>query len=239
MNVTSISIKLIKRYFQVAVCFTLIFVIVLQSSCVSYKKRPERLFREVIDKGLTFDAGIVPGYPFDGQKWDTIVKGRVLWAKFLYDKGIIRNIIFSGAAVYSPYYEAIIMGLYAEAIGIPANHIFYDTLAQHSTENIFYAYQIARKQGFKNLALVTDPVQSSLTKRFTKRRFGTKIYHIPFLSDTLIKLNHVNPVIDPSSAFKKNFVSIKDEEKKFRRFRGTLGAFIPWTDKKKKKESKL
>ncbi|MBK7099998.1 MAG: YdcF family protein [Sphingobacteriales bacterium] len=230
---------LIKNHFQVVIYFLLIFVFVSQSSCVSYKKRPARLYKEVIDSGLTFDAGIVPGYPFDGHKWDTIVKGRVLWAKYLYDKGIIRNIIFSGAAVYSPYYEAIIMGLYGEALGIPANHIFYDTLARHSTENIFYAYQLVRKQGFKSLALVTDPVQSSLTKRFTKRRFGTKIYHIPFVSDTLLKLNHVNPVIDPSSAFRKNFVSIKDEEKKLRRFRGTLGSFIPWTDKKKKRESKL
>lgn len=231
--------ELIKKHLQVVIYFLLIFVFVSQSSCISYKKRPARLFKTIIDKGLTFDAGIVPGYPFDGQKWDTIVKGRVLWAKYLYDKGIIRNIIFSGAAVYSPYYEAIIMGLYGEALGIPTNHIFYDTLAQHSTENIFYSYQIARKQGFKSLALVTDSVQSSLTKRFTKRRFETKIYHIPFLSDTLLKLNHVNPVIDPSTAFKKNFVSIKDEEKKFRRFRGTLGSFIPWTDKRKKKESKL
>ena len=153
--------ELIKKHLQVVIYFLLIFVFVSQSSCISYKKRPARLFKTIIDKGLTFDAGIVPGYPFDGQKWDTIVKGRVLWAKYLYDKGIIRNIIFSGAAVYSPYYEAIIMGLYGEALGIPTNHIFYDTLAQHSTE--------------KYILFLSDSAQARFQKSGISYRSGTII----------------------------------------------------------------
>lgn len=204
-------------------------------ACISYRKRPTRLFEDVLRSGKTFDAGIVPGIGYDGKQWDTVMKGRVLWAHHLYEMGIIKNIIFSGGAVYTPYYEAKVMGLYAQQLGIPAKHIYYDTLAEHSTENIFYSYQIAKQQGFKTLALVTDPFQSSMLKRFTRRRFATEIYHLPFMVDSLRKINHVNPLIDPSSAkFQKDFKSIEERERWFRRFRGTLGAFIPWEGKKKK-----
>lgn len=204
------------------------------SSCISYRKRPTRLYEEVLRTGRTFDAGIVPGVPFDGKHWDTVMKGRVLWAHHLYEAGIIRNLIFSGGAVYTPYTEAKIMGLYAQQLGVPSDHIFYETKAEHSTENIFYSYQIARQQGFKSIALVTDPFQSSLSRRFTRKRFGTEIYHLPFMVDTLRKLNHIDPAIDPSSALVTDFQSIKEREGWLKRLRGTFGAFIPWEGKKKK-----
>lgn len=215
-------------------CAALIFFIAAISGCISYRKRPTRLYEEVLQNGRTFDAGIVPGIGYDGQRWDTVMKGRVLWAHHLYEKGIIRNIIFSGGAVYTPYYEAKIMGLYAQQLGIPAEHIFYDTLAEHSTENIFYSYQIAKSHGFKTMALVTAPFQSSMLKGFTRRRFATEIYHLPFMVDTIRKLNHIDPVIDPFPALHQNFKSITEREGRFRRFRGTLGAFIPWEGRVRK-----
>ncbi|ULT41452.1 YdcF family protein [Niabella defluvii] len=180
----------------------------------------------MLNNNKSFDVAIVPGVPFNNE-WDSIMKGRVLWANFLYKKGIIRNIIFSGAAVYSPYYEAGIMRLYGRQLGIPETHMFCDTLAEHSTENIYYSYEMARKLGFKTVALVTDPFQSALTGRFTKRRFATSIQHIPFIVDTLRKLSDVTVEIDPSPAYKAGFISIVEREKQFKRFRGTLGALFP------------
>lgn len=207
--------------------------------CVSYRKRPAKLYNTVVTNGESFDAAIVPGIQFKDHKWDSVMKGRVLWADFLYRKGIIRNIIFSGSAVYSPYYEAKIMGLYARQLGVPEKHIFYETQAEHSTENIYYAYELARKQGFKTIALVTDPFQSSLTKGFTKRRFATKIQHIPFMVDTLRMLNDKEYTIDPAPALKADFVSITERESWFKRLRGTLGAFIPWENTKGRKAAPL
>ena len=206
----------------------IITVATFLAGCVSYRKRPSQLFNEVMASNKTFDVAIVPGVPFKNAQWDSVMKGRVLWADFLYKRGIIRNIIFSGSAVYSPYYEAKIMGLYAQQLGIPDSNIFYDTKAEHSTENIYYSYELAREKGFKTIALVTDPFQSSLTKGFTRRRFATKIQHIPFLVDTLKKLNGSDYTIDPVSAFESEFKSITERENWFKRFRGTLGAFIPW-----------
>ncbi len=235
MNVTSIAMAFSNRKVLPVITCSLVVVLLMHTACVSYRKRPAKLYEHVLKNNCSFDAGIVPGIGYDGKKWDTVMKGRVLWAHYLYSRGIIRNIIFSGGAVYTPYYESKVMGLYAQQLGVPATHIFYDTLAEHSTENIFYSYQIAKKQSFKTLALVTDPFQSSMLKGFTRRRFATEIYHLPFMVDTLRKLNYLDPVINPASAYYGvHFKSIVERESRWRRFMGTLGAFIPWEGKKKK-----
>src|SRR5690606_6081814 len=131
----------------------LLAVITLGSSCNHHiHKRPQKLLAKVEQKAKRYDEGIIPGYPFDGQKWDTLMKSRLLWAKVLYDKGIVRNFIVSGGAVHSPYVEAEYMKRYAVALGIPADHIFTETKAQHSVENIFYSYEMARVLGFKSIA---------------------------------------------------------------------------------------
>lgn len=205
------------------------------TGCVSMKKRPARLWKEVVSQHQTFDALIVPGVPYqESIGWNSVMRSRVLWSWFLYKKGIVRNVIYSGGAVYSPYYEAKIMGLYAEQLGIPPAHIFYDTLAEHSVENVFYAYRIARKQGFKSIALGTDPFQSSLLKSFTRKRFATYIQHIPIVMDSLKQLDSLKIIIDPSTARKANFISILKRKNAWQRMRGTFGSGIPWNHPKKK-----
>jgi uncharacterized SAM-binding protein YcdF (DUF218 family) len=176
-------------------------------------------------KGQPYDAVIVPGVPFNGSRWDTVMKGRVLWATYLYRKGITKNIIFSGGAVYSPYIEGRIFALYAEALGVPRKNIFVDSLAEHSTENVFYSYQIAKKQGFKKIAVATDPFQSANLMGFTKRRFDDIIF-IPFVEDSLRSLSDTDVKIDPTSAMVKDFKPITATQSKFHRFKGTLGRNI-------------
>ena len=197
--------------------------------CIFYKKRPKRLLKEAVDKGYVFDVLIVPGVPFKNNKWDSIMKGRVIWSYILYKNGLAKNIIYSGNAVYSPHYEAKIMGLYAIQLGIPVANIFYDTLAEHSTENIYYSYGIARKQGFKTIALATDPFQSSMLKSFTRKRFGTPIIHLPFVIDSLKKYNNLDPVINASSAkTDDSFNALPNRKSFWKRFKGTIGKDIPW-----------
>lgn len=214
--------------------------ILFQLGCISFRKRPQRLFQEVVKQQQHFDAIIVPGVPLYNNTWDSTMKSRVIWSYVLYKHGYAKNIIYSGGAVYSPYYEAKIMGLYAQKLGVPAEHIFYDTLAEHSTENVFYSYELARKLGFKTIALATDPFQSSLLKSFTRKRFETKITHLPFIEDSLKAYNGINPVIDPSSAiYAGSFVSITKRESFWKRLRGTLGKNIRWKNKDTRKAEKL
>lgn len=216
----------------VRLLFVLVLATVLYSNCLVPKKGPQREFTMAKKYLPPFDAIIVPGIPYNNGHWDTVMKARVIWSWILYKNGVTKNVIFSGDAVYSPYYESKIMGLYAQKLGIPKEHIFYDTLAQHSTENVYYSYLLAKKLGFKRIALASDPFQSALLKGMTRTRFETPIYHMAFVVDSIAKYNYINPSINPKPALKKDFKSLPDEESPGKRFLGTLGGDINWSQYK-------
>jgi 5-formaminoimidazole-4-carboxamide-1-beta-D-ribofuranosyl 5'-monophosphate synthetase len=159
------------------------------------------------------------------------MKGRVYWSKYLYDKGITKNVIYSGAAVYSPYYESKIMALYAEKIGIQKENIFIDTLAQHSTENVYYSYKKARSLGFERIAVASDPFQTKMLKRFTRKVVSPDVGLIPFVADTLLAMQHemIDPEIDYQKAFVRDFTSLPHRKNFFERFKGTEGKDIDKT----------
>jgi uncharacterized SAM-binding protein YcdF (DUF218 family) len=192
-------------------------------ACMFSAKQQKRLFRKAEKK--QYDVIIVPGVPFENGRWDRIMKGRVYWSKYLYDKGIAKNIMYSGGAVYTPYYEGKIMALYAEAIGIPPAHIFTETNAEHSTENIYYSYRKARKLGFTSIALASDPFQTRMLRKYTRRKVSDSVAIIPFVVDTLklAEPGMIDPPIDFEQAFKKDFISIKKRESFRKRWRGTRG----------------
>lgn len=204
--------------------------LLLIASCAYFRPAPAVLYERAV-KGQPYDVIIVPGVPFNGTRWDTVMKGRVLWASHLYKRGIAKNIIFSGGAVYTPYVEGKVFALYAKALGVPGNHIFVDSLAQHSTENVYYSYQLARQLGFKKIAVATDPYQSAKLMGYTKRRFKSEITFIPFVEDTLKLINGVNPVIDAVSAKVSSFRPITETQSKFYRLKGTLGRNIKYKKK--------
>lgn len=133
--------------------------------------------------------------------------------------------MFSGGAVYTPYTEAEIMALYAEAIGIPRDRIYTETKAEHSTENIYYSYKKATKMGFKRIALASDRFQTRLLRRFVKQRVSRDVKLLPIVDDSLKSMEPmmIDPVIDHEKAFVKNFESLVDRESFWERFRGTRG----------------
>jgi uncharacterized SAM-binding protein YcdF (DUF218 family) len=204
---------------------SLLILSIIFSSCAFSEKGAYRMYRRWAEN-KSYDMVVVPGIPLeDSLQWGRIMKGRVYWAKFLYDKGIVRNIMFSGSAVYTPYYEGKIMALYAEAIGIPREHIFTELKAEHSTENLYYSYKQSKQLGFETIALASDPFQSKQLRLFACLRLNDRIGIIPFVIDTLkmIEPGMKNPVIDYKKAFKENFVPLPERESKWKRFKGTLG----------------
>ena len=211
----------------------------LWMAACSVPRKGARIAYAEAQRLIPFDAVIVPGIPFNGKSWDSVMKARVLWSYILYKNGYVKNVIYSGAAVYTPYIEARVMGLYGKALGIPAAHIFYDTQAHHSTENVYYSYLLAKEQGFKTLLLGTDPFQSFMLKGFTRKRFGSPIYHVPFMVDSLAAYNNAAPVIDASVARVKAWESIVDKQTMLSRMKGTLGKSIPWHQYKGGKVSAL
>lgn len=195
------------------------------SSCFLFRPAPKKLFKRAI-KNEPYDVIIVPGSPYNGTQWSSVMKGRVIWANYLIKKGIAKNVIFSGAAVYTPYVEAKVMALFGEKIGIPKEKIFIEDKAQHGTENIYNSYWIAKNMGFTKIAFASDPVQSTLLMGFSKRRFKMKIDHIPFIVDSLATMDDIYPIINADSVIDKNFTSIVETQTFWHRFRGTRGKNI-------------
>jgi uncharacterized SAM-binding protein YcdF (DUF218 family) len=205
---------------------SLLLVALSLNSCSFSSNRCKRLLKESMQE--KYDIIIVPGVPFENGHWSNIMKARVCWSIFLYKKGITRNIIYSGSAVYSPYYEAEIMALYAEKLGIPKENIYTETHAEHSTENVFYSYKKARKLGFTRIAIASDPFQTKMLKRFTRKIVSEKIGLIPIVSDTLKNLisGMKDPEIEYRQAFVRNFTSLPERESFMKRLEGTWGLNI-------------
>lgn len=178
---------------------------------------------------MHFDAIIVPGTAFKPDSWGTLMRRRVIWSWILYKNGITRHIIYSGGAVYTPYTEAYVMGLYAEKLGVPKECILYDTLAQHSIENVYYSHQLARKHGFQRIAVCTDKYQTGFLKVVHNKRLPDSIHFLPVVKDT-IAAYALDPLIDLEKArFHdiKAFRSIRERKNIFKRIQGTFGRNIP------------
>ncbi|MCB9187368.1 MAG: YdcF family protein [Flavobacteriales bacterium] len=177
---------------------------------------------EKVEPQMPFDAVIVPGVPFDSA-WSDIMRARVLWSYHLYNHGYAKNIIFSGSAVYTPYVESRIMAEYARTLGIPEANIFTEERAEHSTENVFYSYYMAKDLGFRNVALATDPFQTKMVKSFAKRK-KLDLYYVPAIFDTIhTYYDGLQASIDPTWAEVDNFVALPEREGFWKRFAGTLG----------------
>jgi len=210
----------------VSICIVFLFFSGLISSCSFSAKTTERYLNEA--SAESYDMIVVPGVPFSEGGWMRQMKARVYWSKYLYDKGIAKNIIYSGSSVATPYYEGEIMALYAIAIGIPKEHVFTEIKAEHSTENIYYSYYKARKMGFRRIALATDGLQAKLIKRFARTKVDKDLGIIPIVMDTLKAMEPmmIDPVINYRQAFNENFIPLNARQSYWKRMRGTMGRFI-------------
>ena len=180
---------------------------------------------EYAEKNKPYDAIIVPGLPYDGDNTSSVLNMRMLWAKYLYDEGFTKNIIFSGSAVYTPFVESIAMKVMSDSMGIPANVTFAETEAEHSTENVYYSWKMAQGLGFKKVALATDPFQAAMLRSFV-RKHTPDVEIVPVVYDKIDVEEFSLPQIDTTSSFRRDFVSIKERETFFQRLRYTFGKRI-------------
>jgi uncharacterized SAM-binding protein YcdF (DUF218 family) len=215
---------------KISIVLTFVLVIIgilfLYSCSRKSNKIEKTKIKEAALKKEIYDAIIVPGVPFHEPKWDNIMKARVYWSYYLYKIGVAKNIIYSGAAVYSPFKEGEVMALYAEALGIPKKNIFVETIAEHGSENLYYSYKLGVKQGFTKIALASDPLQNKTLQRYS-RKFNLQVGYLPINFGILDAMPKIDPVIDTKSAFIKNFIALPDRKSFFYRIKGTFGKNIP------------
>jgi len=205
----------------------LLFIFVLADLNQLSAKTPE-----ITTKKTTYDVIIVPGVPYNDDFWTDVLMGRIYWSHYLYENGITKNIIYSGSAVYTPYIESEIMAMYGRQLGIPKSAIFTETKAEHSVENVYYSYNLARELGFKKIALATDPFQSRMVKRPSKR-MNVDIDFVPFSLKMLDTLNMEvlkNITVNSKNAYVQNFISLEERKNFFQRLKGTLGRNIDFKD---------
>jgi vancomycin permeability regulator SanA len=184
----------------------------------------------VEEKPTTYDAIIVPGYPYQpDEKMNAIYKMRLHWAAELYRTGRTEKIIVSGSAVHSPYIESRIFSLYLQEMGVNAEDIITEEQAEHSLENVFYSLELASENGLEKVAVATDLFQSGMIQ-FLGRKHNLEIEYIPAKMGFIIgkKWKSFKGSIDPSSAFVENFVPLKERETREERMNGTRG--FRWMD---------
>lgn len=210
------------------ILFTALLAAVAFSSCTFSHFAVKQTKKSLVD--APYDVIIVPGVPYQDSAMGRILKARIIWAKQLYDKGIAKNIIFSGGAVYTPYYEGHIMKAYADSMGIPANHTFAEVAAEHSTENVWNSMRMARRMGFTKMALATDPFQTKMITGFLKKH-AKDLALIPINFKTLNSEATDFPEIDPLHCVApKTFVALPDRESFWERLRGTFGKHINYEE---------
>lgn len=156
---------------------------------------------------------------------------RILWAKYLFDKGIAKNFIFTGSAVYTPYIESKILKLMAIEVGIDTNKIVIEQKAEHSTENIYYSLKIAKEKAWKNIAFATDNVQISMVKHFVKKN-KIDIKYLAIDINVIDSIDKSTPeiIINDSLAYVKDFKPITETQSFRYRWRGTRGKNINFDD---------
>ena len=193
------------------------------TSCSFSAKQSLKLYEKA--KNHQYDVVVVPGVPLENGRWSDIMKLRNCWSKYLYDRGIARNVMFSGNAVYTPYVESEVMALYAAAIGIPKENIYTESKAEHSTENIYYSYKKAKQLKFNRIALASDAFQTRMLRRFTRLRVSKDIDLIPAVYDSLRNYMATipEPVVDPASTFVPDFEPLPERKSFTQRLKGTIG----------------
>jgi len=202
---------------------------ILLASCKI--QRPEKFYETVENQNGPIDAIIVPGVPFRDSSWSNVMKLRMHWAKHLWDRRMTTNVILSGGAIYTTYSECKIMRLYAIQMGIPPENIFIDTLAQHSTENVYYSYYVAQDNGLENIAVASDPYQTKALKPFVRklnRKLNANVLLLPAILDSMSATPMKDYKIDYQQAVDSNFINITETQSLMYRLFGTMGMHINW-----------
>jgi len=203
----------------------LILIALVVQSCYFLGPSPRKRLRSAA-RMKPIDVAIVPGLPLYNGQWDTLLKTRILWSVFLYKKGYVKKILFSGSAVYTKWKEGHAMAEYAEKLGVQRKDIIVDTMAEHSTENLFYGNELAKKHGCKTVALASDPFQCAMLYKFARRKIDNKVHFLPVIFDSIKNSFSINVPVDTNLYKKPNFIPIEERQTAAERLKGTRGKKI-------------
>jgi vancomycin permeability regulator SanA len=115
-----------------------------------------RMVRELPWPKAPIDVGIALGCPANPDGTASLCERcRVKTAVRQYQKGNIRNLIFSGSAAHSPHVEAEVMADLAVARGVPADRVFREGRALTTWQNLRFSSRIMRDHGWKTALIIS------------------------------------------------------------------------------------
>lgn len=194
--------------------FLLSFLVLFKYAAVRFDSFNTDIYQQAIAKS-TYDVIIIPGSPYDSVEQNQMFRARMLWAKSLYERGIARNIIYSGSAVHTPYVEGLVMKIMSDSLGIPSANTYAEVRALHTDENIHYGVPMAKQLGFVTIGVATDPFQSFFLSREVSKWYKD-ITLIPMPMDTFRMFSDVKvlPKINPEAAMINHFVPLNERDKR-------------------------
>ena len=105
------------------------------------------------------DAAIVMGAAVWGSRPSPVFAERIRHSIHLYQEGQVQAIIFTGGLGRGDQLaEAEVAKAYAIERGVPAEHVFCETVSTVTYENIAEAAKIVERQGFSRVLMVSDPI---------------------------------------------------------------------------------
>ena len=105
------------------------------------------------------DAAIVLGTSAWGERQSPVFRERINHAIALYQEGRISRIIFTGGqGDSSEPPEAVVGKRYAVARGISEDDILTETRSRTTSENLYYAQQVATEHRLDKFLIVSDPL---------------------------------------------------------------------------------
>lgn len=205
----------------------LILTAILLGSCKSlnYKKIAVNRY-QYAEQVKPFDVLLVPGTPYFQEGMTEVMLNRLLWAEHLYKKGFSKYIMFSGAAVYTPFIEGCILREYAMLLGIPGDKILVEPKAENSVDNIYYANLQAREMDLKDMLVATDTYQSLRYSRFQKQT-NIQFNMAPMQVDSLDLNFRFQTTINDSVCYQQGWIDYKKRKAWYERFARSGGKFLP------------
>ncbi|HEX2749829.1 MAG TPA: YdcF family protein [Verrucomicrobiales bacterium] len=112
-----------------------------------------------MDETRRADVAIVLGAAAYGDKPSPVFEQRIAHAVELYRKGTVRKIILTGGfGDGAQYSESEVAQRYAVEQGVPSRDLLLEKKSRTTLDNLRYARDLMKENGFKSALLVSDPL---------------------------------------------------------------------------------
>jgi uncharacterized SAM-binding protein YcdF (DUF218 family) len=211
---------------KISIFKTIMVITLFLGACSFSEKQTIAMYQKAATK-KPYDAIIVPGIPYEKGTENAILRSRVFWSYYLYSNGITQNVIYSGSSVYTPYTESKAMSVFGQYYGVKKENILTETRAEHSVENVYYSWLIAKNKGYKSIALASDPKQVKLMRIYARKKH-IKIDYIPIVYSFIDSIPKSQPEVNDSLRIKSGFIPLPERKTLWQRLMGTLGRNIKY-----------